>query len=357
MFKHTLDRQNSYKLDASNVYGSVTALPRQIMSLWEETKGIKIGKACRLVDNIVVVGMGGSALGARVIESMDRDVLKLPMSIVNGYHVPAYVDERSLVILSSYSGNTEEVLSAAREADERKANVLVVATGGKLVEFADEKKWPILKLSDSFNPSKQPRMAIGMSVMAQLMLLAKCGHVTIDEDEVNAVVLNLRSQQKHLGVEIPFKSNPAKQLADKLKEKAVVMIAADHLTGAVHVFKNQLNENAKTFAARFDLPELNHHLLEGLGFPKMLKNVLHFVMFDSELYEPVLRKRLSLTEEVIMKQGYAVTKIKAEAESELNQVWETIAFGEFVSFYLAMLHRLDPAPIPWVDYFKKKLES
>lgn len=356
MFKHKLDQESSYKLDSSRVYDSVLALPQQIGGLWEGLTDLKIGKACRLVDNVVVVGMGGSALGARVVKSMCNDKLMLPLEIVNNYHLPAYVDERSLVILSSYSGGTEEVLHAAKEAEARKSCVVVIAGGGSLVEVAEKNNWPVLKLNEEYNPSKQPRMAIGMNVMAVLMVLSRCGHVEIESELVTQVLANLRGQQQILGKDKPFKENPAKRLAEILEEKAVIMIGAEHLTGAIHVFKNQLNENAKTFAARFDLPELNHHLLEGLSFPKELRKVFHFVIFDSELYDPVISKRLLLTEEVITKQGYGVTRIKAETSGVLAQVWETIAFGGFVSFYLALLHKIDPAPIPWVDYFKSKLK-
>ena len=356
MFKHKLDQDSIYKLDSGRVYDSVLSLPQQIGGLWEGLSELKLGKACRLVDNLVVVGMGGSALGARVVKSMFSDKLMLPFEIVNDYHLPAYVDDRSLVILSSYSGNTEEVLHAAKEAKARNACVVVITGGGSLIEVAEKNNWSVLRLNEAFNPSKQPRMAIGMNVMAVLMVLSRCGHIEIESELVTQVLANLRSQQQILGKDRPFKENPAKRLAEMLEGKAAIMIAAEHLTGAVHVFKNQLNENAKTFASRFDLPELNHHLLEGLGFPKDLKKVFHFVLFDSELYDPVIRKRLLLTEEVIAKQGYGVTRIKAETSGVLAQVWETIAFGGYVSFYLAMLYKIDPAPIPWVDYFKSKLK-
>ncbi len=357
MFKHQLDKKNTYKLDKGDVYGSVLALPRQIASLWEETKSIKMTKGCRLVDNVVVVGMGGSALGARVIEAIGRDRLSLPMVIVNDYHLPAYVDERSLVILSSYSGGTEEILAAAEEALSKKAQVVVLTMGGKLAEIAQKNQWSLLKLSEGDNPSNQPRMAIGMNVMACLRILERCGHIEVEDKEVIEVVEILKKQQRGLVIESGFKENVAKQLATKIKNKGVILVAGEHLTGAVHVFKNQLNENAKTFSVRFDLPELNHHLLEGLGFPKSLRENMHFVLFDSEIYSVKIRKRLALTEEVIVKQGYSITKIKPEARGILGQVWETIFFGEFVSFYLAMLYKIDPQPIPWVDYFKQKLEE
>ena len=355
--KKILDKESSYKIDKDNVYGSVLALPEQILSIWKQTEDLKISDELKEIDKIVVAGMGGSALGARVIKSLAGKELKVPLEIVNDYHLPGYADENTLVILSSYSGNTEEVLATAKESVTAGCKNYVITTGGELFKMAQDNDWPIIEIDPVENPSDQPRMAIGYSVMAQMSLFNKMGVWNLEPEMIERVINWLSHQQESWVKEIEQSKNSAKRLSFQLKDRAAVLIAGDFLQGAVHVFKNQLNENAKSFAVRFDIPELNHHLMEGLGKPEDLDKKLHFLLFDSKLYEDKIRKRIKVTEEVILKQGYEVTRLVVEGKSKFDQAWEVIQFGEFVSLYLAVLHKINPAPIPWVDFFKKQIKN
>ena len=155
----------------------------------------------------------------------------------------------------------------------------------------------------------------------------------------------------------PFVDNSAKKLAHDLKERMIVLIAAEHLIGASHGFKNMLNENSKTFAVRFSLPEMNHHLLEGLAFPAQNKQVLKFLFLVSDLYDSKIEKRIEITRRVIEKNGIETKMKKINGQTRLSQVLSLLYLGSFTSAYLAFLNNLDPAPIPWVDYFKKALKK
>jgi len=156
---------------------------------------------------------------------------------------------------------------------------------------------------------------------------------------------------------IPTSQNVAKNLATSLFNKQVILVASEHLLGAAHAFKNQLNENSKTFAALFDLPELNHHLLEGLANPKAAKTMLHFLFLDSKLYSPEVSKRYPLTAEVVEKNNVATSTFETVSNTKIEQIFELLTLGEYVSFYLSILYDTDPTPIVWVDYFKKKLSE
>jgi glucose/mannose-6-phosphate isomerase len=147
----------------------------------------------------------------------------------------------------------------------------------------------------------------------------------------------------------------AKRLATLLLNKLIILVASEHLVGAAHAFKNQLNENSKTFSALFDLPELNHHLLEALANPKGAKPFLQFLFLNSSLYSPDIGKRYPVAMEVVEKNNVAANSFECFSQSKLEQIFELLTLGEYVSFYLAMLYGLDPTPIVWVDYFKKKL--
>ncbi|MEK7120707.1 MAG: SIS domain-containing protein, partial [Patescibacteria group bacterium] len=205
------------------------------------------------------------------------------------------------------------------------------------------------------NPSGQPRMSLGYSLGALLTLFAKCGLTQFGKDEVGSLTKVMNKTLLQFDIENPLEKNIAKLLSQKLKNKIPVLVSSEHLWGVTHAFKNQLNENAKTFTCVFDIPELNHHLLEGLKFPPEAKEVLYFVFLKSKLYSPRVIKRFGITQEVIEKNDYPHSSYELTSGTKLEQVFESLIFGSFVNYYLAMLYGIDPTPIPWVDYFKEKM--
>lgn len=347
-------REEIKKLDISNLLGSAEALPNQIQDAWEQTQSIQFPSNYPNVKNIVVSGMGGSALGSLIIKRLYKDELTIPLEVYSHYHLPAYVNSDSLVLLSSYSGNTEETLAAAQQAIAVKAKVAVITGGGKLADLAVEHKWPMYLIDAKFNPSKQPRMAIGYAVFGQLSMFAKMGLINISGEQVLNLVDKLKELVKRLGPEI--KNNPAKMLAYTTFDKHIVFSAAEHLIGAAHVFNNQVNENAKTLTTEWHLPEFNHHFLEALSFPKFNKENTIFLLFNSPLYNERVEKRFPLTKQVIETQDYQAELILSTAPTKLEQVFEIITLGSFVSVYLAFLYKIpNPAEIPNVDWFKAQM--
>lgn len=355
MSKSVLDSRSSMKnLDLSNVLGSVEQLPDQIEHAWTTLHAMKVPSEYSKVSRIVVSGMGGSALGAHVIKTLFKDTLKQPLEVVNHYQLPAYVDQDTLVVLSSYSGTTEETLISAEDAKKRGAKIAVIAAGGSLLELAKKNNYPHFHIDPKFNPSNQPRMAIGYSVFGQLGLFHAIGLITIKDEEVKELVALLRKNNSYLAPE-SIEKNTAKYLAYAAFDKMVVLVGAEHLEGATHVFNNQLNENAKNFTDFITIPELNHHYMESLSFPKHIKDSVMFIMVNSNLYHPRVQARFPLTKDVIEQNGFEVQFVQAVWKSKLAQVWETIQLGAYTNFYLSMLNGINPAPIPWVDYFKEKL--
>jgi glucose/mannose-6-phosphate isomerase len=351
-----LDSRDDIKqLDQENVLGSIEMLPDQIQQVWAERDSIHMhADAFADLRNIVVSGMGGSNLGAHVIKTLYKDTLKFPLELARDYTLPAFVNEHSLVVLSSYSGSTEETLASAEDAKKRGAKIAVVSAGGKLHEFAQREHAPEFLIDPKYNPSGQPRMAIGYSVFAQLALFAKLGLVSITDSEISGVIALLRQNAKGLSPEM-IDNNTAKFLAYTAVDKIVTLVSAEHLEGAAHVFNNQLNENAKNFTVQHVLPEMDHHALEGLQFPKVLRPEIVFFLFLSSLYNQRTQKRFPLTLDVIEQNEMHGQLIHAIAPTKLEQVWEVIQLGAYTNFYLAILNGINPAPIPWVDYFKDQL--
>lgn len=345
------------EIDQSNVLGSAQSLADQIADAWDQVQSVEVKLDAKKVRNIVVSGMGGSALGPDVIKRAFKAELHVPIEVVNDYALPGYVDEHSLVILSSYSGTTEETLAASEDAQARGAQIMGITTGGGLLEFLQKHGHTAYQMDARFNPSNQPRMAIGYSVFGIVALLTKAGLLKLTDTQVNGIVAAVKRMIKEIDINVSQENNQAKQTAFSILARVPVLVAAEHLEGAVHVFQNQLNENAKTYAEYRVIPELNHHLMEGLRFPESLDNSLYFLLFNSSLYHERTQKRVDITQKVIENAGIEAMPIQLEGESRLEQVFEVIAFGAFTNFYLAMLEGIDPAPIPTVDYFKDELKK
>ncbi len=347
-------RDKLAKLDKSNVLGSIEALPDQIRDAWEQTESLSFPPDFPNVKNIIVSGMGGSALGAHVIKNLYKDELTLPLEIYSHYHLPGYVNEDSLVILSSYSGNTEEVLAASEQAIKVGAKIIVITGGGKLLELALEHDWPHYHINPTYNPSGEPRMAIGYAVVGMLGVFSKLGIVNLSEKDLLDLTDKLEELIQKLSPD-SVDGNMAKLLAYHAFDKMLILSGAEHLIGAVHVTNNQLNENAKLLTAEWHLPEFNHHYLEALTNPSKLREDTLFLLFNSHLYMPEVTKRVHLTADVIKQAGFDAEVIEATASTKLEQVFEIITLGSFLNFYLAMLYQLDPAPIPNVDHFKSEM--
>jgi len=353
-----LDNPKTFvQLDRHGVLASADLLGEQFATAWHVAKQVSLSASYRNVDSIVVVGMGGSALGPHIIQSLFSDALSVPMTIVNDYRVPASVGSKTLFIVSSYSGTTEEPLTSIAVARRRGAKLLAVSGGGVLATMIKQKKIPGVVVPTNANPSGQPRMGLGYALGAQFGLLSTLKLLTISDAGIALQTRAIAQWQKQFGSRAPASKNPAKKLAQALHGRVPLLVGAEFLAGNLHTFSNQLNENSKVFASYFLIPELNHHLLEGLRFPKNLGKLLTFVLIDSGKYLAKNRTRLAVTETVIKKQGIPVVMHRLTAEDALSQSFELLSLGTYTSIYLAMLNNIDPAPIPWVDFFKAALKK
>jgi len=346
-------REKIKETDQSDVLSSVESLSDQIVDALSQVANIVVPADYNNIKNVVVSGMGGSVLGSYVIKNLFKSELKVPLEIVSHYTLPEYVDQNTLVLLSSYSGTTEETLSAAEDAKSRGAKVMVITSGGPLEQLALSNYWPMYKIIATFNPCNQPRLAIGYVIMGQLALFAKAGIITDQSELLNKVVLGLKKMIPSLTPEV--ENNPAKLLAFAAFDKHIIFVAAEHLIGAAHIMNNQVNENAKTLTSEWPLPEFNHHYMEALSFPKLAKDTTLFTLFNSALYHERIQKRVLVTKQLLEDKGYEVQLIQATAPSKLEQVFEVIQLGEFVTAYLPVLYGIDPSDIPNVDWFKAEM--
>ena len=350
------DLEKIKKLDQSNLLGSAQQFRLQLKQTKEELVDLKIPQSYFDIQNIVVNGMGGSRLGSRVAQRLFEDTLKVPTYLIGSYDLPEFVSDKTLLIISSYSGNTEEPLNTIKEAFKRKAKILVFAQNGKLAQIAREKKLPgYYGFTPKYNPCNQPRMSLGYQVLGMMIMLSKCRLINISSQEINKLIRFVEKIKTKHDVNVVSTENLAKQTAKKMHGKVPALVAAEFLMGALHVWRNQTSENSKQISFYYEIPELNHYLLEGMGFPKTNPQNLFFIFVKSNLYHLRNQKRIEITKQVL--DGYKIKhdEVLLTGKTKLEQVFELIQFGSFVGFYLSMLNNLDPSPIPWVDYFKKQL--
>lgn len=345
------------KLDSKNMLGSLELLSEQIKQIVMQSDTVRVPKTYAKCANIIVLGMGGSTLGSHIIKSIFEAELDVPFEIVNGYQLPQFADKSSLVLVSSYSGTTEEPLQAMLEAKKRGCKLMIITSGGELAKRAKKQKIPALLFTTENNPCGSPRMGLGYSVVGQMILLALAGFIDLS-DAILLQILNTITQADHLfGVDSKTIKNPAKQIAGKLSARSVWYVASSHLAGSVHTAANQLNENAKHFGGSFLIPELNHHLIEGLQYPKSNSENLAFVLIESKLYDKKVQKRFEVTKEVLKKNKILFTSYTCLSKTKLLQAMECLVLSSYISFYLAMVEGIDPTAIPFVDFLKKALKK
>jgi glucose/mannose-6-phosphate isomerase len=351
------DRSEVRKLDSKNMLASVELLGNQANDAWNAGKKMKISFSYKKVRGIVVAGMGGSTLGAHLLKSVFGKNIKCSFEIINDYSVPNYVGPETLVIASSYSGNTEETLAAAQDALRKKAKVIVIAAGGKLKEWAKAKKIPSLIFPTDNNPCGSPRMGLGYSVFGTAAILIRVGIIKISEKEFCVLMGRMAQVDKKFGMALPLAQNLAKQSASEIANRSVWFVGSAHLAGNAHVAANQMNENAKRFAGYFVIPEMNHHLLEGMLYPESNKNEMVFVLFHSKLYGKKIQNRFAITGEVLKKNHIKYLVYDCREKSVLAQAAEVLVFSGYLSYYSAILQGIDPTAIPFVDFFKQRLKK
>jgi len=338
------------KLDSQNMIGSIAVLNKQCWDAWQAMKQITIPSGYQKIDQIVLFGMGGSLLGMEVVKNLFAEQLKIPVLIVNDYQMPAYVNHNTLAILSSYSGATEETIFAAQKIQQKTKKIFVITTGGKLAGYARQNKLPIYLINPKYNPCNQPRMAVGYSIMAQLGLCKKLGLIKLADKDIKNLINYLEKNKNNF-------RQIAKKTANKIKNSIPIFVASEFLLGNAHILANQTNENGKNMAAWFAIPELNHHLMEGLSNPKTNRQNLIFIFINSRLYYARNQKRYKITQTVIQKNKMKFFEFMPKAQNKLLQSFEVLQWGSYLSYYLALANKTDPSPIPWVDYFKNALQK
>lgn len=302
------------------------------------------------IQNVVFGGMGGSALGALISQSWPS--FNKPFEISRNYEIPNYVDSGTVFFASSYSGNTEETISALEIAESKKAGIIVITSGGKLAEIAQSKGYPLFLLPSGL----QPRHAVLYSLKALLSVTDAIGLSSGAANELASKAEFLNNAIKSWVPVIPTEHNYAKQIALDVIGKSVVVYSGPKLWPAAYKWKISFNENAKHIAWANQYPEFNHN--EFIGWTKQPVDKPYAVIdLRSSLEHSRVQKRFEVTEQLLSGVRPHPITVQAVGNDLSEQLLWTIALGDFVSIYTALLNGINPTPVDLIEKFKKALDE
>jgi glucose/mannose-6-phosphate isomerase len=347
----TLDDPEVIKrIDVSDMLGKVRELPRQLALARRVAAAVDLDDRHRDVDAVVLLAMGGSAIGAELVAGLAGDRLRVPLVIHRDYGLPAWVGERTLVIAASHSGETVETLSGATAARRRKVPLAVVSTGGALGRQAEADATPYLR----YEQSGQPRAAVGFSIGLVHELLVRAG-LLVEPDPIGPAVEALESLLERNAPSVETDANQAKQLAWSIFGRIPIVFGAGAMAPVAHRWKTQLNENAKAWAMFEPMPEANHNAIEGTLNPRELSDALYVVEVREREEAEAIGARYRVVEELLGERATNRSTVWAEGDSPLARVLTSVALGDLVSVYLAILYQTDPTPVTLLAMLKERL--
>jgi glucose/mannose-6-phosphate isomerase len=347
-----LDDPKIYKqCDPEDMLARIKELPWQCRQAWQAAMSFNLPPDYSDIDKVIILGMGGSAIGGDLVRSLAETESKIPILVQRDYGLPAFVDARTLVIASSYSGNTEETLSAFEQALKTGSKKLAITTGGKLKEMAEQNNIPVFKIEYE----AQPRAALGFSFIPTLGILQRLGFLSDKSADVDEAASVLEAISAKLDEKVPLSSNPAKQMAQRLYGCLPVVYGAGIAAEAAHRWKTQLNENGKAWAFYEVFPELNHNATVGYEFPKEMASRIRVVLLRSPSFNQRVKLRYEVTCELLDRAGVPYEFVDSEGKSLLSQMVSLVSFGDYASYYLAILYRVDPSPVKVINYLKERL--
>jgi glucose/mannose-6-phosphate isomerase len=335
------------KHDPQNQFEVLVNTYQQIEFAWENKFNVS-SAVNKKFNNIVIAGLGGSAISADLISNFLHEDLRLPLSVVRSYNLPKFADENTLLICSTYSGNTEETNSVLVEGYKKKCTVICITTGGKAGKFAAEKSIPVVHVKEGY----QPRYALGVSFFTVLKVLQQLNLI----DHQTGYVEKILQLWKEKGEEFSKENNPAINYAEQLIGFVPVIYSAAELTNAVgYRFKSQLNENSKLHAFAGVIPEMNHNEIIGWEtFNASLLNAKLINIIDRD-YHPQILKRFEITSQLVKKAGADVINLESSLEDFKVRIMDLTYLCDWISYYLAILRGKDPSEIDYIHYLKDKL--
>ncbi|MFH2027954.1 MAG: bifunctional phosphoglucose/phosphomannose isomerase [Nanoarchaeota archaeon] len=321
-------------IDSQDMLSVLEAFPAQCRNALTLSKGIVVSKD---IGNVVVTGMGGSAIGGDLLKSYLAKT-DLPVFVNRDYNIPNFVNENTLVFAVSYSGNTEETLSAVQQAKEKNAKIIGITSGGRLEKEVQTK----IKVPTGF----QPRAAICYLFFPMLGVLYNSGMIDVKNTDLNAMLKRLAN--------FSYYREQGSKLAKVINGKTPIIYSSELLAPVAYRFKTQINENAKYPAFTGVFSEMNHNEIN--AFESMDRNKFVVLLLRDQQDHPRIKKRMDVCRDIISNR-VNVEDVVVEGDSLLERMFSTIHLGDIASYELALLNRVDPSPVDVIEGLKKRLKE
>lgn len=338
------------KYDPDGMLERVMSLPVQIREAIEICAEMRLSKKLieRKFENVVLCGMGGSAITGDIVASLLSPELPVPFSVLRNYHLPAYVGKDTLLILVSYSGNTEETISCMREGITRNAGIYGISSGGTVMDICTENKLDHQMIPKGW----PPRTAVGYLVIPVLKVLEL---LRISRTSANVMADEFIPVLENIGKSyLSDTENTIKNIADELQERLLMVYSPPELAPAARRWMCQVNENSKMLAHWGSIPEMNHNELVGWGDDPLFNNY-YLVFLSHDNIEPRIAKRMELSRELISARNVPSTVLSLPGENTAQALMAGLYTGDIVSLYLASARRMNPSPVKVIDKLKNAL--
>ncbi len=349
-----LDNLDIYtEYDTEKMINHLNGFAELCRQAWRKAMLIELPGDYADVNRVMILGMGGSAISGDLIARLTLNESKLPITVNRSYNLPAFADNNTLIIACSYSGYTEETLSALSQALAIGAKCMVVSTGGKLKEIAEEKNLPLF----IFDYKAQPRATLPFSFMAILCTLQRLGIIGDKSADIAETIRILEQLTEQMDIEVPLEKNQAKQIAHKLYGKFIFIYGAEITSEIGYRWKTQFNENSKNWAANESFSELNHNTIAGYEFPPgFIEDAVVIILRSGLISKPILA-RYNATCRVFERYKIKYSVIDIGGENALAQMLSLVLLGDYISYYLAILNKVDPTPIETIEKLKQELRG
>ncbi|TFF98102.1 MAG: bifunctional phosphoglucose/phosphomannose isomerase [Promethearchaeota archaeon] len=358
-----LEKEEILKIDKLNISKDIYKLPDTIIQArnnckssidYESIKKIMESRETQFFPKVCVIcGMGGSAISGDILSDYLKYSVEFPIITVRNYKLPKFVDKNSLVFVISYSGNTEETLSAFKEALERGGLIFAVSSNGKLKEFCKKAQVPFISIPTGVTP----RSAIGYLFTSLLVSVQELGLIESVDEQISEMIEVLKVLRDEISIKVALEDNIAKQIALKCVNNIPVIYSDTDYESITTRFKTQFNENSKIPCKTGVFSEINHNEIVGWECSMEMSKKFISLLLRTDESEPI-KTRIELTKSILLKEKLSdVIEIYARGESKLCKIFSLIIIGDFISLYLAILNSRDPSATESIDKLKKAMKE
>lgn len=348
------DAQEMGKRDTGGMLSILGSFDRQIEDSLEIAEKISLPPDGAALRNVVITGLGGSAIGGDFVKVYLGEELRLPVQVNRNYGLPPFVDHHTLVLVCSYSGNTEETISAFHQARRAGARVVCITSNGEIQQLAETFGYPLLKIPSGY----PPRTALAYSAIPILGVLSRLAVAPDRSDQIRDSVPFVRKMIANYGPGTPRRENAARELAAQVQGRlAVVYGSQDRLEMVAVRWRGQFSENGKALAYSGALPEMNHNEIVGWKHPQSLLQQMVPIFLRDRDDHPRVQIRADLTRELLRQKAGGVLEYWTQGDGWLERLWSLILLGDYASVYLAFLNQEDPTPVEVIDDLKVRLKG